>query len=236
MSAPQIVSQAEWLKARQALLAQEKQFTRERDELSRQRRAMPWVEVTKPYQFEAPDGRKSLADLFAGKRQLIIYHFMFHPEWTSGCKSCSFWADNYNGAVDHLAARDTALVAISRAPLAKLEAFRQRMGWSFPWVSAVGDDFNHDFGVSFTKDEIASKAKLYNFGNNAFGGEDAPGISVFTRDASGKIFHTYSCYARGLDMLNGAYHLLDLTPKGRDEDTLPYPMNWVRLHDEYGKA
>ena len=236
MTAPQIVSQTEWLRARQELLAQEKKFTRERDELSRQRRAMPWLEVTKPYQFDTPSGRKSFGDLFAGNSQLIVYHFMFHPDWTAGCKSCSYWADNYDGAIDHLAARDTALVAISRAPLDKLEAFRQRMGWRFPWASAVGDDFNHDFGVSFTKDEIASKEKLYNYGTRAFNGEDAPGISVFIKDASRKIFHTYSTYSRGLDMLNGAYHLLDLTPKGRDEDTLAHPMSWVRLHDEYGKG
>jgi predicted dithiol-disulfide oxidoreductase (DUF899 family) len=236
MTAPQkIVSQTEWLKAREELLAQEKKFTKERDALSRQRREMPWVEVTKPYRFETSEGKKSLADLFAGKSQLIVYHFMFHPDWTAGCKSCSFWADNYNGTLDHLAARDTAMVAISRAPLAKLEAFRQRMGWRFPWASAIGEDFNHDFGVSFTKDEIASKEKLYNYGTRAFGIEDAPGISVFAKDASGKIFHTYSCYSRGLDMLNGAYHLLDLTPKGRDEATLSHAMSWVRLHDEYGK-
>src|SRR5262245_6834213 len=224
MTDPQIVSQAEWLKARQELLAQEKKFTRERDELSRQRREMPWVEVTKDYRFDSSDGRKSLADLFTGKGQLIVYHFMFHPDWNAGCKNCSFWADNYNGAIDHLAARDTALVAISRAPLAKLEAFKRRMGWDFPWVSTVGDDFNHDFGVGFTNDEVASKAKLYNYGTRAFNGEDAPGISVFAKGAAGRIFHTYSCYSRGLDMLNGAYHLLDLTPKGRDEDALPYPM------------
>jgi predicted dithiol-disulfide oxidoreductase (DUF899 family) len=237
MTAPQkIVSQTEWLKARQDLLAQEKKFTRERDELSRQRREMPWLEVTKPYQFETPAGRKSFGDLFAGNSQLIVYHFMFHPDWTAGCKSCSYWADNYNGAIDHLAARDTALVAISRAPLGKLEAFRQRMGWRFPWASAIGEDFNHDFGVSFTKDEIASKEKLYNYGTRAFGGEDAPGISVFIKEASGRIFHTYSCYSRGLDMLNGAYHLLDLTPKGRDEEELTPHMAWVRLHDEYGKG
>ncbi len=235
MTAPQIVSQAEWLKARQQLLAEEKAFTRQRDALSRHRREMPWVEVTKPYQFESSEGKKSLAELFAGKSQLIVYHFMFHPDWNAGCKSCSFWADNYNGALDHLAARDTALVAISRAPLAKLEAFKQRMGWRFPWVSAVGDDFNHDFGVSFTKDEIASREKLYNYGTRAFNGEDAPGISVFAKAASGRIFHTYSCYSRGLDMLNGAYHLLDLTPKGRDEANLSHPMSWVRLHDEYCK-
>jgi predicted dithiol-disulfide oxidoreductase (DUF899 family) len=235
MTHPNIVSQAEWLKARQALLAQEKQFTRERDALSRQRRDMPWVAVEKTYQFETPEGRRSFADLFGGRSQLIVYHFMFHPDWTTGCKSCSFWADNYDGAVDHLAARDTALVAISRAPLDKLQAFKARMGWRFPWVSTVGDDFNHDFAVSFTKDEIASKEKLYNFGTRAFGGEEAPGISVFARNDAEQIFRTYSCYSRGLDMLNGAYHLLDLTPKGRDEDTLSHPMSWVRLHDEYGR-
>ena len=234
MKDPNIVSQDQWLDARKALLAQEKKFTQERDELSRQRRAMPWVEVTKSYQFDTPDGKKSLGDLFAGKSQLIVYHFMFHPDWTAGCKSCSFWADNYNGAVSHLAARDTALVAISRAPLQKLEAFKQRMGWSFPWVSAEGDDFNRDFGVTFTQDEISSKTRLYNYGTRSFNGEDAPGISVFARNGAGRIFHTYSCYSRGLDMLNGAYHLIDLTPKGRDEAALPHPMSWVRLHDEYG--
>jgi predicted dithiol-disulfide oxidoreductase (DUF899 family) len=236
MTRPNIVSQDEWLAARKALLAQEKKFTRERDELSRQRRELPWVEVSRAYQFDTPQGRKNFADLFAGKGQLIVYHFMFHPDWNAGCKSCSFWADNYNGALAHLAARDTALVAISRAPLETLEAFKQRMGWNFPWVSAVGDDFNRDFGVAFTRDEINAKAKVYNFGTTTFGGEDAPGISVFARDDAGRIYHTYSCYSRGLDMLNGAYQLIDLTPKGRDEDALPYPMSWVRLHDEYGKA
>ena len=225
-----VVPLAEWLDARKALLAHEKEFTRARDSLSAARRALPWVKVEKDYAFDGPKGRVPFGELFGGCGQLIVYHFMFHPDWTEGCKSCSFWADNYNGVAVHLNHRDTGLVAVSRAPYAKLAAYEARMGWSFPWYSSQDSDFNYDFGVSFRK---GSAGQNYNFGTAAFGGEEAPGVSVFARDSAGSIFHTYSTYARGLDMLNGAYHLLDLTPKGRDEDALDYPMAWVRRHDQY---
>jgi predicted dithiol-disulfide oxidoreductase (DUF899 family) len=173
------------------------------------------------------------ADLFGGRSQLLVYHFMFHPDWNAGCKSCSFWADNYNSIIVHLNQRDVNLVAISRAPYPKLAAFRKRMGWSFEWVSSFGNDFNRDFAVSFSPGEAGDDGKNYNFGTAHFGGQEAPGLSVFFKDADGGIFHTYSTYARGLDMFNGAYHYLDIVPKGRDEDALPYGMAWVRLRDEY---
>ena len=227
----QIVSRDAWLAARKALLAKEKAFTKERDALSQERRRLPWVKVDKTYVFEGPAGTETLADLFAGRNQLLVYHFMFGPDWTAGCPSCSFWADNYNGAVVHLNHRDVSLVAISRAPLAKLESYRNRMGWSFKWVSSYGNDFNRDYHVSFTPEE--QKTADYNYKSAGFGSSEAPGVSVFSKGADGQIFHTYSCYARGLDMLNGAYHLLDLVPKGRDEQGLPYPMAWVRRHDAY---
>jgi predicted dithiol-disulfide oxidoreductase (DUF899 family) len=227
----QIVSREEWLAARKALLAREKAFTKERDALSQERRRLPWVKVDKTYVFEGPAGTETLADLFAGRNQLLVYHFMFGPDWTAGCPSCSFWADNYNGAVVHLSHRDVSLVAISRAPLAKLESYRNRMGWSFKWVSSYGTDFNRDYHVSFTPAE--QKTADYNYKAAGFGSSEAPGVSVFIKGTDGQIFHTYSCYARGLDMLNGAYHLLDLVPKGRDEQGLSYPMAWVRRHDEY---
>jgi predicted dithiol-disulfide oxidoreductase (DUF899 family) len=231
-----VVSKSEWLKARTALLAKEKTFTRERDALSSERRALPWVRIDKDYVFEGRNGELTLADLFGGKSQLIVWHFMFGPGWQAGCKSCSFWADQYNAIPAHLAQRDVSLVAVSRAPLRQLEAFKRRMGWSFEWVSSYGSSFNHDFAVSFGADQIArNDNNNYNFGTSHFGGEEAPGLSVFVKDADGGIYHTYSCYARGLDMLNGAYHQLDLVPKGRDEEALSYPMEWVRLHDEYEK-
>src|SRR5882757_1123358 len=216
MTTPSIVSQEEWLKARKAFLAKEKEFTRARDELARQRRELPWVKVEKPYTFDAAEGRVSLGDLFGGKDQLLIYHFMMGPDWEEGCPSCSFWADNYDGVDIHLAHRDTALVAVSRAPLAKLLAYRKRMGWSFRWVSSAGCGFNFDYGVSFRRRE--GETQDYNYGSEKFGGEEKPGISAFRRGADGAVYHTYSTYARGLDMLNGAYHLLDLTSKGRDEE------------------
>ncbi len=228
-----VVSREKWLEARRALLAREKQLTRLRDELSEQRRALPWVRVEKPYLFDAEQGKRTLADLFDGRSQLLVYHFMFPASWEAGCKSCSFWADGYDGIAVHLRQRDVALVAVSKAPLEKLLAFRRRMGWSFPWVSSAQGDFNRDFGVSFTPEEIASRRPLYNFGTTPFGVEEAPGVSVFARDAAGNLFHTYSCYSRGLDTLNPAYQLLDLVPKGRDEDGLPHPMAWLRLHDSY---
>jgi predicted dithiol-disulfide oxidoreductase (DUF899 family) len=233
MQPHKIVSRQEWMEARRALLAREKEFTRTRDRLNEERRALPWVKVDKTYAFEGHDGRKTLADLFKGREQLVVQHFMFAPEWTEGCKSCSFWADGFERMIPHLAARDTTLVAVSRAPFAKLESFKQRMGWTFDWYSSAPSDFNHDYAVSFTPDQIKSGAKIYNFGTSGFGVEEAPGISVFYRDAAGSIFHTYSCFARGLDMMNAAYHYLDLTPLGRHEEGLPYPMDWVRLRDQY---
>jgi predicted dithiol-disulfide oxidoreductase (DUF899 family) len=229
-----IVSRTEWTAARKELLAREKQFTHERDRLSAARRDLPWVRVTENYVFERARGKATLAELFDGRSQLVVYHFMFGPDWKAGCKSCSFWADNFNGIVEHLKHRDVTLMAISRAPLAKLTAFARRLGWTFEWASSVDNTFNHDFGVSFTPDELAGGAISYNYGQFANGGSEMPGISVFSKDAEGNVFHTYSCYARGLDMLNGAYHYLDLVPKGRDEESLPHTMSWLRLHDDYG--
>jgi predicted dithiol-disulfide oxidoreductase (DUF899 family) len=236
MQPHKIVSQQEWIEARKALLAREKEFTRARDCLSEERRALPWVKVEKPYLFDSAEGSKTLADLFRGRPQLVVQHFMFAPEWNEGCKSCSFWADGYERMIPHLAARDTTFVAISRAPLAKLEAFKKRMGWTFDWVSSAPSDFNFDYAVSFTPDQVKSGAKVYNFGTAGFGTGEAPGVSVFYRDQTGDIFHTYSCFARGLDMMNAAYHYLDLTPLGRHEEGLPYPMDWVRLRDQYAPA
>jgi predicted dithiol-disulfide oxidoreductase (DUF899 family) len=232
----QIVSREQWIAARKAHLAREKEFTRARDRLNEERRALPWVKVDKTYRFDGPEGKQTLGDLFNGRSQLVVQHFMFAPDWTEGCKSCSFWADGFERMIPHLAARDTTLVAISRAPLSKLDAFRKRMGWTFDWVSSGDGDFNYDYAVSFTPDEVKSGDKVYNFGSSGFGIEDAPGISVFFRNQAGEIFHTYSCFARGLDMMNAAYHYLDLTPLGRHEKGLPYPMDWVRLRDRYQHA
>jgi predicted dithiol-disulfide oxidoreductase (DUF899 family) len=231
MQPPKIVSQEEWLAARKAHLAREKEFTRLRDQLSRERRDMPWVTIDKSYSFETERGRASLADLFGPRHQLIVYHFMLGPTWQEGCKSCSFWADNFDGIDVHLAHRDTAFTLVSRAPLEHILAFKRRMGWRLPWASSHGSDFNRDFRVSFTADEVASKRLDYNYTIQSFSSEEAPGVSVFAK-TDGAVFHTYSCYARGLDMLNGAYHLLDLTPKGRDESG-PHNMAWVRHRDKY---
>jgi len=228
-----VVSREEWLAARRELLAAEKELTRARDELSRRRRELPWVKVEKRYEFQSPNGKESLADLFDGRSQLLLYHFMFGPDWNEGCPSCSFWADNYDGTVVHLNHRDVSFVVVSRAPLEKLEAYRRRMGWSFKWVSSFGGDFNYDFRVSFTPEEMKRGEMDYNYRQMKFPSEEAPGISVFFRDGDGAVFHTYSCYSRGLDMLNGAYHHLDLVPKGRDEEGLPYSMAWLRRHDRY---
>ena len=230
-----IVSREEWIAARKAHLAHEKEYTRARERLAEERRALPWVKVDKEYLFDGPDGKVTLAGLFRGRRQLVVQHVMFAPDWNEACKSCSFWADGFERMVPHLAARDTMMVAVSRAPLPKLAAFKQRMGWTFDWLSSGDNSFNYDYGVSFTPDQIAS-GDNYNFGTTPFGSEDAPGISVFCRDEAGNIFHTYSCYARGLDMMNAAYHYLDLTPLGRHEEGLPYPMDWVRLRDQYRPA
>ncbi len=229
-----VVSPEEWLAARKELLAKEKEFTRLRDELSRQRRNLPWERVEKEYSFEGPHGKETLADLFDGSNQLITYHFMFDPDWSEGCKSCSLFADHYDRSIIHLHQRDVTMVTVSRAPLAKLEAFKKRMGWSFKWVSSLGSDFNWDYHVSFTPEEQAEKRTYYNYGIHPFPSSEGPGISVFTKNDQGEIFHTYSSFARGLDILIGAYNLLDIVPKGRDEDNLPYGMEWVRHHDKYG--
>lgn len=231
----QVVSHEDWLKARLDLLAAEKEFTRGRDALTRRRMAMPWERVEKSYRFEGPNGALSLADLFDGRSQLIVYHFMLAPDWEEGCKSCSFWADNFNGIPIHLNHRDVSFTAVSRAPLAKIEAYKKRMGWSFPWVSAQGSDFNFDYQASFTPEQIAEGKAYYNYAVQPSSVSDQVAISVFCKNDRGEVFHTYSCYARGLDMLNGAYHYLDLVPKGRDEDKLDFPMAWVRRHDEYDK-
>ncbi len=233
MERPKVVTRDEWLAARKGHLEKEKEFTRLRDELSRQRRELPWVRVGKEYVFDGPDGKKTLADLFDGRGQLIVYHFMFGPGWEQGCPSCSFVSDHIDGSVVHLAHRDVTLMAVSRAPLSQIEAFRKRMGWRFKWVSSNGNDFNFDYHVSFTKDEMAKGDVYYNYEMQKFGSEEAPGVSVFYRDAAGDIFHTYSAYARGLDILVGAYNYLDLAPKGRDEDGLTHSMAWVRHHDRY---
>jgi predicted dithiol-disulfide oxidoreductase (DUF899 family) len=233
MTPHKVVSQGEWLTARKAHLANEKKFTKARDELSRQRRELPWVEVEKSYVFNGPGGRETLAELFGGRSQLVVYHFMFGPDWEQGCPSCSLLADHFDGAAVHLAQRDVTLLAVSRAPLPQIETFKRRMGWRFKWVSSFGNDFNRDYHVSFTKDELEKGEAYYNYQMGRFPAEEAPGASVFYKDASGDVFHTYSTYGRGLDMLIGAYHFLDLAPKGRDEDGLAFSMAWVRHHDRY---
>jgi predicted dithiol-disulfide oxidoreductase (DUF899 family) len=226
-----VVSHEEWLKARTAFLHQEKEFTKLRDELSQGRRALPWELVEKKYVFDGPNGKQSLAELFENRSQLIVYHFMFNPASEEGCKHCSFWADNFNDIVVHLNHRDATFVAISRAPLAKIEAFKKRMGWSFKWLSSSQNDFNYDYHASFTPEAIESGAVFFNYAKIKMSMADREGASVFYQDGSGAIFHTYSTYARGIDMLNTAYHYLDLTPKGRDEGDSP--QSWVRFHDRY---
>lgn len=233
MDHPAIVSRDAWLDARKALLAKEKEFTRQRDRLSAERRALPWVKVDKPYAFEGPDGKETLADLFAGSGQLLVYHFMFGPDWEEGCPSCSFWADNYNGIIPHLQQRDVSFAAISRAPLAKLQAFAARMGWSFKWVSGANTDFNYDYQASFREEDLERESAVYNYERLRDRMSDKPGFSVFYKDETGNIFHTYSTYARGIDPMNVTFQLLDLVPKGRDEAGLPHPMSWVKLHDQY---
>jgi predicted dithiol-disulfide oxidoreductase (DUF899 family) len=229
----QVVPHEDWLKARLDLLAAEKEFTRQRDALTRRRMAMPWERVEKPYRFEGPGGLLSLTDLFQGRSQLVVYHFMFAPDWEEGCQSCSFWADNFDRIPIHLAHRDVAFTAVSRAPLAKLEAYKKRMGWSFPWVSSGGSDFNFDYHVSFTPEELAKGRAYYNYAVRPNDVSDQQGISVFAKDEKGEVFHTYSTHGRGIDMVNGAYQFLDLVPKGRDEDGLDFSMEWVRRHDQY---
>jgi predicted dithiol-disulfide oxidoreductase (DUF899 family) len=231
-----VVSPAEWLAARKDLLTKEKEFSRLRDELGRKRRQLPWERVEKQYVFDGPNGKETLADLFGGRSQLIVYHFMFGPGWKEGCPSCSYLADHFDGSTIHLANRDVTLLAISRAPLPEIEAFKKRMGWRFKWVSSFGNDFNRDYHVSFTKDEKAKGNVYYNYTMSEFPSEEGPGASVFYKNESGQIFHTYSTYARGLDTLIGTYNFLDLVPKGRDEEGLAHTMAWVRHHDKYAQG
>jgi predicted dithiol-disulfide oxidoreductase (DUF899 family) len=232
MNGHQIVSHDEWIASRRRFLAKEKEFTRLRDELSRERRELPWERVEKPYVFEAEAGRQTLADLFGKRSQLIIYHFMYDPHWTIGCKSCSFWADNFNGIFPHLAQRDVALIAVSRAPLAKLQAQARSFGWTFKWVSSLGSDFNFDYNVSFSQEALARGHVLYNYVPQTMRGTEMPGISAFVKQDE-QVFHTYSTYGRGIDMLNAAYQYLDIAPKGRDEADLPSPMTWVKHRVDY---
>ncbi len=234
MTDHQVVTPEAWVEARKQLLAKEKEFTRLRDQLSQARRDLPWVLVTKQYLFDGAEGKETLAQLFNGHSQLVVYHFMFAPDWEAGCHGCSFWADNFNRIVPHLNQRDVEFVAVSRAPSPKLRAIAKRIGWNFKWLSSSGSDFNYDYNVSFAPEALASGSAIYNYAANKMNMTELPGISVFFKDAEGRVFYTYSCYARGLDMLNTAYHYLDLVPKGRDEGGLPHKMAWVRLRDEYG--
>ncbi len=224
------MSAEEWIEASKAHLAKEKELTRLRDQLSKDRRDLPWVKVDKEYVFDAPEGKKTLTELFDGRSQMIVYHFMFGPEWEEGCPSCSFLSDHSDGARVHLENHDVKYVAISRAPLAKIEPFKKRMGWKFDWVSAYGNDFNYDYHVSFTKDEIAKGKMYYNYEVQDFPSDEAHGLTVFYKDETGDVFHTYSSYARGGDIFLGAYNFLDITPKGRNETGI---MDWVRHHDKY---
>jgi predicted dithiol-disulfide oxidoreductase (DUF899 family) len=235
MQPHRIVSADDWTKARKALLAKEKELTHARDRLSAERRALPWVKVDKDYVFDTRDGKKTLSQLFAGRSQLLVYHFMLGPGWKEGCPSCSFLADHFDGANIHLSQRDVTFVAVSRAPLAEIEAFKTRMGWLFPWVSSYGSDFNFDYHVSLKDDEVGKEVE-YNYERQEIDSDEMPGVSVFFKDESGTAFHTYSAYARGLDILLGTYNFLDLTPKGRDEDELAWSMAWVRHHDKYENA
>jgi predicted dithiol-disulfide oxidoreductase (DUF899 family) len=227
-----VVSRDEWVTARKELLVREKALTQQRDALSAERRELPWVRVEKEYVFDRSGGRETLADLFDGRSQLAVYHFMFGPDWDEGCPSCSLVADGFDNNIVHLANRDVSLVAISRAPLNLLEAFKKRMDWRFKWVSSYRNEFNHDYRVWFTEEEKA-KGNYYNFDSGPFPSDEAPGLSVFYRNEAGEIFHTYSCYARGAEFLMGVYGYLDLAPKGRNEDSLPYTTAWIRYHDEY---
>ncbi len=231
MADHKVVSHDQWLEARRSLLVKEKEFTRLREELSQARRELPWEAVSKDYVFEGPNGKRSLSVLFEGRSQLIVYHFMFGPDWDAGCPHCSFWADNFNGVIVHLNQRDVTMVAVSHAPYSKLAAYQKRMGWTFKWYSSHGADFNFDYQVSFTPAELASKKALYNFGGQAPGVGEREGISVFYKDDAGRLFHTYSTYARGIDIANTAYNYLDMVPKGRDEQGRG--QYWVRRHDEY---
>jgi len=231
MTSHTIASRSEWIEARKQLLAKEKEFTRMRDQLSAQRRELPWVKVEKEYVFDDGEGKQSLSDLFNGKSQLMIYHFMLGPEWEEGCPSCSFWADNFNGIDIHLAHRDISFLSVSRAGIQKIEDYKKRMGWSFKWVSSLNNNFNYDYGVSFTQEEKEANEITYNYLNQPYFIDELAGVSVFVKNEQNDIYHTYSTYSRGLDILNGSYNYIDLSPKGRDEgDGI---MNWLRRHDQY---
>jgi predicted dithiol-disulfide oxidoreductase (DUF899 family) len=230
-----VVSREQWLVARKALLAKEKEATHLRDKVNAERLALPWVKVETNYAFDTPEGKQSLADLFAGRSQLIVYHFMLGPGWAAGCPGCSFLCDHLDGALPHLEHHDVTLIAVSRAPLAEIERYKARMGWRFPWVSSFGSDFNFDYHVSFTKEALASGTIIYNFSEidaKARGNDELPGLSAFIKDEAGAVYHTYSSYARGDEELIGALMILDRAPKGRNEKTT---MDFVRRHDEYGK-
>jgi len=228
-----VVSPAEFLAARKQFLQKEKEFTRLRDELASERRQLPWERVDKKYVFEGPNGKETLADLFGEKSQLLVYHFMLGAGWSEGCKSCSYLADHFEAMIPHLRARDVSFVVISHAPYAEIAAFQKRMGWNFKWVSSAGSDFNFDYHVSFTPEEMNKHEVEYNFKKTEFGSEEGPGASAFYKDAAGNLYHTYSTYARGLDIFVGAYNWLDIAPKGRDEEGLAFTMAWVRHHDKY---
>jgi len=229
---PTVVSPEKWLAARREFLAEEKEFSRARDRIAAHRRELPWVKVDKDYAFESPEGKVSLADLFKGRRQLIVYHFMLGPGWEEGCRGCSFVSDHFDGALPHVSARDVSFTAVSIAPLGEIQRFKERMGWKFNWVSSSGTTFNRDFGVTFTPEEVEGGTAAYNFVIKKIPMEEMPGLSVFAKGADGSVYRTYSTYSRGLDTLIGAYSLLDLLPKGRDEDP-EAPMSWVNLHDKY---
>ncbi len=228
-----VVSHEDWIEAREGLLAKEKEFTGLRDSLSQARRDLPWERVDKAYTFDGPDGKQTLADLFEGRSQLIVYHFMLGPGWEEGCKACSFVTDHFDPAVVHLGHRDVTMIAVSRAPFPEIDTFRQRMGWTFKWMSSFENEFNGDYHVSFSEEALKQGSVYYNYAMMEFPVTEASGLSVFLKDGDGLIFHTYSCYARGLDPLITAYNYLDLVPKGRDEADLSFTMEWVRLHDSY---
>ena len=229
-----VVTSDEWIEARKQLLIKEKEFTHLRDQLNQLRRELPWEAVSKQYVFDGPDGKQTLAELFDGRSQLVVYHFMFGPQWEAGCPHCSHWADSFNGIIVHLNHRDVSMVAVSRAPYSNLAAYKKRMGWTFKWVSSSGTDFNFDYRVSFTPEEIAGKKTFYNYAIQEQDSPEREGVSVFFKDTAGRMFHTYSTYARGIDLLSVDYNYLDLVPKGRDENGRgPF---WVRRHDEYAPA
>ncbi|MFI5375456.1 MAG: DUF899 domain-containing protein [Candidatus Rokuibacteriota bacterium] len=236
MTTHRVVSHEEWIEARRRHLAREKELTRLRDQLAQERRELPWEKVDKHYVFDGAKGKESLIDLFEGRTQLVVYHFMFDPSWEEGCKSCSFWIDNLDGVIVHLAHRDVSFVAISRAPYATIQAYRKRMGWRVKWLSSFANDFNRDFHLTFTPEERESGQAYYNYATGPFPAPEGPGVSVFYRDDARAIYHTYSAYSRGIDMMNGAYQVLDLVPKGRDEAGLSYSMEWLERHDAYEPA